>query len=147
MQKKKESANTLFCNCWFSWKALHCYKAHSHCFIDNGTIFSPLGKIFPHWYESPYLSSPEGWILKHIHHFLYRIPQTGVRKFRDTHCKIIMPSLQAENMIFQMPSYSCSMRHWHTAQNQLQHKKSKPNKMALPVINSVPKTNLSHCGK
>lgn len=58
-----------------------------------------------------------------------------------------MPSLQAENMIFQMPSYSCSMRHWHTAQNQLQHKKSKPNKMALPVINSVPKTNLSHCGK
>lgn len=30
-----------------------------------------------------------------------------------------------------------SMRYWHPAQNQLRHKTSKWNKMALPVINSV----------
>lgn len=36
-----------------------------------------------------------------------------------------------------MPSYSSSMRHWHPAEKRLQHKTSKPNKMALPVINSV----------
>lgn len=134
VQKKQESANILFYNCWFSWKTLLCLKTHFHCFIDNRTIFSSLGKIFPHWYESSHLSFPEGWTRKH--HFLYRIPKTGVRNFRD-HCKSIIPSLQAGNMIFQMPSYSSSMRHWHPAANQLQHKTSKQNKMALPVINSL----------